>query len=169
MTRLLIPSDCLSIRSDEHAKSLYLSAAKAPRQTAERFATTRPRVARLVDRDLQAVRAAKLPLSRWPGTWPEAISGDQSAGWPPPQGICTERHLRTGHSVARQFSQAAHSTERDLRDQRRTSATARGSRIACHGSGINRPRHCQSGCHRRRYDRVLSRRRRSTVRSGGAE
>ena len=61
MTRLLIPSDYLSIRSDGHSGSIRLSSAKTAPQTAARFAATRPRVARLVDRDLQAVRSAELP------------------------------------------------------------------------------------------------------------
>lgn len=169
MTRLLIPSDHLSIRSDEHSESIRPSPTKTAPQTVERFATTRPYFARLVDRDLQAVRSAELSLSRWSGAWPEAISGDQSAWRASPQGICTKCHLRAGCSMAQQFSPAARCTQRGLRNQRRTPAPTRGSRIDRYGPGIDRPRLCQSGCHCRRHGRVLSRRRRSTVRSGGAQ
>ena len=169
MTRLLIPSDHLSIRSDEPSKPIRPSPAKTAQQTAERFAATRPLVARFVDRDLQAVRSSELSLPRWSGTRPEAISGDQSAWRTSPQRICTKRRLRTGYPVARQLSPAARCTERDLRDQRRTSAPPRGSRIDRHGPGVERPRFCQSGCHRRRYGGVLSRRRRFAVRSGSAQ
>jgi len=167
MIRLSIPSDHLSIRSDEHAKSLHLGPTKAPPQTAERFTAARAPVAGLVDRDLQAMRAAELPLSRRSRTWPETIFGDQPARWPSAQRICTKLRLRAGHSVARQLSPPARGAERDLRDQCRTPATTRGSRIDRHGPGTHRLRLCQSGSHRRRYDRVLSRRRSSTVRSGG--
>ena len=169
MTRLSILSDHLSIRSDEHAKSLHLGPTKAPPQTAERFTAARAPVAGLVDRDLQTVRAAELPLSRRSRTRPETIFGDRPARWPPAQRICTKRRLRAGHPVARQLSPAARGAERDLRDQCRTPATTRGSRVDRHGPGTHRLRLCQSGSHRRRYDRVLSRRRSSTVRSGGAQ
>ena len=169
MTRLLIPSDYLSIRSDEHSQSTRLSPTKPPPQTAERLAPTRPSAAWLVDRDLQEMRPADLSLSRWAGAWPEAISGDQSAWWASAQRICTKCRLRSGHRMARQLSPAARYTQRDLRHQCRTSASPRGSRINLHGPGVNRPRLCQSRCDRRRYDRVLSRRRRSAVGSGGAQ
>lgn len=168
MTRLPIPSDCLSIRSDAHSESIRPSPTKTAWQTAQRFAATRPTVARFIDRDLQAVRSAELSLSRRSGARPEAISGDQSAWRASPQRICTKRRLRPGCPMARQLSPAARGTQRDLRHQCRTSAPARGSRIDRHGSGIDRLRLCQGRCHRCRYDRVLSRGRRSAVRSGGA-
>ena len=168
MTRLLIPSDYFSIRSDEHSQSIRQGTAKTSLQTAERVAAIRPCAAWLVDRDLQEVRSADLSLSRWPGTRPQAIPGDQSAWRASPQRICTKCRLRTGHRMARQLSPAARCIQRDLRHQCRTSASTRGSRIDRHGSGVNRLRLCQSWCHRRRYDRVLSRCRRSTVGSGGA-
>jgi hypothetical protein len=165
----MIRSDYLSIRSDEHTGSFRLRSAKATPQTATGFAAARARAAWLVDRDLQALRSAELPLSRRPRTWPEAISGDQSAWRTSPQRICTKCRLRSGHRMARQLSPAARYTQRDLRHQCRTSASPRGSRIDPHGSGVNRPRLCQSRCDRRRYDRVLSRCRRSAAGSGGAQ
>lgn len=169
MTRLLIPSDYLSIRSDEHSQSIRLSFAKTPSQTTERLATTRPCAARFVDRDLQKMWPTELPLSRWSGTWPQAISGDQSTWRTSPQRIRTKCRLRTGHRMACQLSPAARCTQRGLRHQCRTSPSTRGSGISRHGSGINRLRSCQSRCHRCRHDRVLSRCRRSAVGSGGAQ
>jgi len=165
----MIRSDYLSIRSDEHTGSFRLSSAKATPQTAEGSAATRVRATWLVDRDLQAVRSAKLPLSRWSRTWPEAISGDQSAWRTSPQRVRTKRRRRPGHPVAWQLSPAARCAQRDLRNQCRTPATTRGSRIGCHGPGFNRPRLVTSGCHCRRYDCVLFRRRRSAVQSGAAQ
>jgi hypothetical protein len=169
MSRLLIPSDHLSIRSDEYSQSVRPSAAKTPPQTAGRVATARPSTAWRIDRDLQEMRSADLSLSRWTGAWPEAISGDQSAWRPPSQRICTKCRLRTGRRMARQFSSAARYTQPDLRHQCGTPASTRGSRIDAHGPGVNRPRFSQSRCHRRRYDRVLSRCRRSTAGSGAAQ
>ena len=165
----MIRSDYLSIRSDGHSQSFRPSSAKAPPQTAERLAATRPCAARLVNRDLQEMRPAKLSLSRWSWTRPEAIFGDQSAWRASSQRICTKCRLRTGHRMARQLSPAARYTQRGLRHQCRTSASPRGSRVDPHGPGVNRTRLCQSRRGRRRYDRVLSRCRRSAVGSGGAQ
>lgn len=113
--------------------------------------------------------AADLSLSQWTGAWPEAVSGDQSTWRPPSQRICTKCRLRTGRRMARQLSAAARYTQPDLRHQCGTPASTRGSRIDAHGPGVNRPRFSQSRCHRRRYDRVLSRCRRSTTGSGAAQ
>jgi hypothetical protein len=165
----MILSDYLSIRSDEHTGSLRLSPTKATPQIAAEFAAIRACAAWLIDRDLQAVRSAKLPLSRRPRTWPEAIPGDQSAWRPSSQRVRTERRLRTGHSMAWQLSPAARCAQRDLRNQCGTSASTRGSRIDAHGPGFNWPRLVTSRCHCRRYDCVLSRSRRSTARSGGGQ
>jgi hypothetical protein len=164
----MIRSDHLSIRSDEYTESFRLRSAKATPQTAEGSAATRARATWRVDRDLQAVRSAKLPLSRRSGTWPEAISGDQSAWRTSAQRVRTKRGLRPGRPVAWQLSPAARCAQRDLRDQCRTPATTRRSRIGGHGPGVNWPRLVTSGCHCRRYDCVLSRRRRSAVQSGAA-
>ena len=169
MTRLLIPSDYLPIRSDEHSQFIRLSPSKTPQQAAARLAATRPPAARLVDRDLQEMRPAKLSLSRWSWTRPEAIFGDQSAWRASSQRICTKCRLRTGYRMARQLSPAARYTQRGLRHQCRTSASPRGSRVDPDGPGVNRTRLCQSRRGRRRYDRVLSRCRRSAVGSGGAQ
>ena len=169
MIRLLIRSDYLSIRSDERSESIRPSPAKTAPQIAERFAATRPCVARLVDRDLQAVRSAELSLSRRSGARPEAISGDQSAWRTSPQRLCTKRRLCTDNPMARQLSPATRCIQRDLRDQFITPAPTRGSRIDHHGSSVDRLRLCQSGRHCRRYGRVLSHRRRSTVQSGGGQ
>lgn len=169
MSRLLIPSDHFSIRSDEYSQSVRPGTAKTAPQTAGRVATARSSAAWRVDRDLQEVRSAELSLPRWTGTWPKAISGDQSAWRPPAQRICTKCRLRTGRRMARKLSPAAQHTQRDLCHQCRTSASTRGSRIDTHGPGVNRPRFSPSRCHRRRYDCVLFRRRRSAVGSGGAQ
>jgi hypothetical protein len=164
----MIRSDYLSIRSDEYTGSFRLRAAKATPQTAEESAATRARATWRVDRDLQAVRSAKLPLSRRARTWPEAISGDQSAWRTSPQGVRTKRRLRPGRTVAWQFSPVARHTQRDLRNQCRTPATTRRFRIGRHGPGFKWPRLVTSGCHCRRHDCVLSRRRRAAVPSGAA-
>src|SRR6516164_5980969 len=119
----MIRSDYLSTRSDEHSQSFRPSFATAPPQAAERLAATRPCAAWLVNRDLQEMRPAKLSLSRWSWTRPEAIFGDQSAWRPPSQRICTKCRLRTGYRMARQLSPAARCAQRDLRHQCRTSAS----------------------------------------------
>ena len=162
----LIPSDDLTIRSDEYPGSVSNSSAPASPQIGARPTTARTGVTRVADRDLQALRSAELPLRRRTWTRSETISGDQPAWRATPPRLCAERCLRAGCPFDRQLPQAARGTQRDLCDQHRTSAPSRGSRVDRHGSGPYRPRLRQGGRHPRRHGRVLSRCRRLAVRSG---
>jgi hypothetical protein len=169
MNPLPILSDHLPIRSDEYRQSTHLSAAQTAPQTRAQPASARPGAARFTDRDLQTLRSAELPLRQWAGTRTEAISGDQPAWRTSAQRLRAKCALRAGCGAAGQFAQAARGTQRDLRHQCRTPAPTRGARINRHGPGVGCPRLGQSGCHHRRYGGVLSRRRRSTIRSGAAQ
>jgi hypothetical protein len=166
MNRLLIRSDHLSIRSDGYPKSFAISSTQASSQSGAWPATAREGVTRVANRDLQALWPAKLPLRRWTGTRAEAISCDQSAWRTTAPRLCAERRLRAGRPIDRQLPQAARSSQRDLRDQRRTSASARGSRVDRDGPCARCPRFRQGGRHSRRHGCVLSRCWRLAVRSG---
>jgi len=167
MNRLLILSDYLSIRSDEHPTSIRNCSTQTSPHIIARLASTRAGVTRVADRDLQALRSAELPLRRRAWTRSEAIPGNQPTWRAPPQRLCAERRLRTGWPFDRQFSPAARRTQRDLRDQCRTHATARGSRVNRDGPGPHRLRLHQGGRHSCRHGCVLSRRRRPAIRSRG--
>jgi len=169
MNPLPISSDHLPIRSDEYRRFTNVNPAQTAPQTRARPAPARPGAARFTDRDLQALRSAELPLRQRAGARTEAISGDQPAWRTSAPRLRAKCALRAGREAARQFAQAARGTQRDLRHQCRTPAPTRGTRISRHGSGACRPRLGQSGRHRRRYGGVLSRRRRSTIRSGAAQ
>ena len=166
MNRLLIRSDHLPIRSDGRSESFAISPTQAPSQSGARPATAREGVTRIANRDLQALWPAKLPLRRRPGARTEAIPSDQSAWRTTAPRLCAERRLRAGCSSDRQLSQVARSAQRDLRDQRRASAPARGSRVDRDGPCPRCPRFHQGGRHSRRHGCVLSRCWRLAVRSG---
>ena len=166
MNRLLIRSDHLLIRSDEHSESFPISSTQASSQSGARPATTRQGVTRIANRDLQTLWPAKLPLRRRTWAWAEAISCGQSAWRTAAPRLCAERCLRAGCPFDRQLPQATRRSQRDLRDQRRTSAPARGSRVDRDGPCPRRPRFRQGGRHSRRHGCVLSRCWRLAVRSG---
>lgn len=166
MNRLLIRSDYLSIRSDGHSGSFAISSTKAPSQSGARPATTREGVTRVANRDLQALWPAKLPLRRRTRAWAEAIPGDQSAWRTAAPRLCAERPLRAGCRFDRQLPQATRSSQRDLCDQYRASAPARGSRIDRDRPCPRRPRFRQGGRHSRRHGYVLSHGWRLAVLSG---
>ena len=166
MNRLLIRSDHLSIRSDGRSESFAINPTQAPSQSGARPATAREGVTRVANRDLQALWPAKLPLRRRTVARTEAIPGDQSAWRTTAPRLCAERRLRAGRPIDRKLPQAARSSQRDLRDQRRSSASARGSRVDRDGPCARCPRFRQGGRHSRRHGCVLSRCWRLAVRSG---
>ena len=166
MNRLLIRSDHLSIRSDEYPEPVAIKSTQASSQAGARPATAREGVTRVANRDLQALWPAKLPLRRRTGARTEAIPGDQSAWRTTAPRLCAERRLRAGCSFDRQLPQATRSSQRDLCDQCRASAPARGSRVDRDGPCPRCPRFRQGGRHSRRHGCVLSRCWRLAVRSG---
>ncbi len=167
MNRLLIRSDHLTGRSDCHAGFSSDSAAQTTPQTDARPSSTRAAAARVADRNLQALRATELPLCQRTGTRSEAISGHQSAWRATAPGLRAECRARARRPFDRQPPQSSRSAQRDLRDQRRTAAPARGSRVDRHGPGPCRLRPGQGRRHSCRHGGVLPRRRRLAVPSGG--
>lgn len=167
MNRLLIRSDHLTDRSDRHAGSSSDSAAQTTTQTGARPSPARAAAARVADRNLQALRPAELPLCQRTGTRSEAISGHQSAWRATAPGLRAECRARTRRPLDRQPPQGSRRAQRDLRDQRRTAAPARGSRVDRRGPGPCRLRPGQGRRRSCRHGGVLPRRRRLAVQSGG--
>jgi hypothetical protein len=168
MTRLLIRSDGLVIRSDELSGSFLSGLAQSSPTARARFASDRAAPARHAGRDIQALWSAELPLRQWNRTWPEAVSVNQPARRAAAKGLRAQQCPFAGRPIDRQLPKAAPSARRDLCDQCGTPATTRGSWINRHGPGTRRFRLRQGGRHPRRNGRVLSCRRRPAVRSGGA-
>lgn len=166
MTQVLNLSDCRLILSDEHSRLIFRNSSQTSPSARARPASDRADTARLADRDLQALRAAQLPLCRraWPR--PEAISfHNQSNRRAPTRRLCAECGPRRSLRVPRQLSQIARDAQRDLCDQCRTSAPPRESRLD--GPGRRCPRHRQGGRHPRQHDRILSCWWRPAVQPGG--
>lgn len=166
MNRLLIRSDHLPIRSDGYSKSFAISSPQTSSQSGARPASARKGATRVANRDLQTLWPAKLSLRRRTGAWAKAISCGQSAWRTAAPRLCAERCLRAGCPFDRQLPQATRRSQRDLRDQRRTSAPARGSGVDRDGPSPRCPRFRQGGRHSRRHGCVLSRCWRLAVRSG---
>lgn len=168
MTRLLIRSDRLVIRSDGYPRPFLIRLAQASPAARARLAADRTRPAWHIGRDLQALRSTELPLRRRSGTWTEAISVRQPARGASSQGLRAQRRPFAGCPIDPQLPQVARSARRDLCDQYGAPATTRGYWIDHHGPRTRRFRFHQGGHHSRRHDCILSCRRRPAVRSGGA-
>jgi hypothetical protein len=166
MTRVLTHSDEYLIRSDEHSRFTFNDPTQTSPRTGASTAADRTGAARFAVRDVQALRSAELSLRRRTRARSQTISLHQPAWSTPADRLRAECSERPSRQVPRQLSQSAGHAQRDLRDQRRTAAAARGFRID--GSGRRRSRLRQGGRHPRQYDRILSCRRRLAVRTGGA-
>lgn len=166
MNRLLIPSDHITIRSDEYSGSVSRSSAQTPARPSTPPTPDRATAARLADRDIQALWPAELPLCRRAGTRSEAISGDQSARRSTPQRLCPERFAPACCEFDWQLQQAARCTQRDLCDQHGTPAPAREPRIDRDGPSPLHLRYRKGGRSARRHGCLLSCCWRLTIRSG---
>jgi hypothetical protein len=168
MNPCLIRSDRFVIRSDKYPGSFRTCPTQAPPPAGARLAADRTRPARHIGRDLQALRAAELPLRRRTRARSKAVFIDQPARRTAAKGLCAQWRPPAGRSIDRRLPQAARHPPRDLRDQHGTPAATRGSGVARHGSGPRRLRLRQGGRHPRRHGCVLPCRRRPAVQSGGA-
>src|SRR5271154_4244360 len=129
MNQALIRSDRSLIRSDEPTDTLRSCLAQTPPPIGEQLAADRTSAAWHIGRELQALWSPKLSLCRWTRTWSEALSVHQPAWWSTTTGLRTQRRACAGRRVNRQLPQDARDAQRDLRDQRRTPAATRGSRV----------------------------------------
>src|ERR1700737_1782365 len=144
MTQVLNLSDYYLILSDEHSRIGICSSSQASPPPCAPPASDRTDTARLADRDLQTLRAAQLPLCRRNWAWPQAISfHNQSNRRASARRLRAECGSRRSLRVPRQLPQIARDTQRGLRDQCRTSAPPRESRLD--GPSRRCPRHRQGG------------------------
>jgi hypothetical protein len=167
MTRVLNLSDYPVILSDEYSKSAIHNPAQTSPPARTRPAFDRTDAARVADRDVQALRTAQLPLCRRTRARPQAISVHNQSNWGASAGrLRTERNPHPSRRVPRQLPQGARGAQRDLRNQCRTSAPARESRLDASDRCSSRLR--QGGHHRRQHDRSLSCCWRPVVKPGGS-
>jgi hypothetical protein len=155
MSNLQNQSDIDLIRSGRHGKHFLCSPSQTSPPTHAWPATNRADRPRLADRNLQALRANRLPLRRWTRARPQAISIDGRANWRASTArLCAECNLPPSRRVSWQLPQATGDAQRDLRDQCRASASPRESRLD--GSGCRSPGVSRGGRHHRQHDRILS-------------
>ena len=156
MTQPLNQSDSNLIRSGCHEQRFFRGSTQAPPSASARLATAREDHTRVTNRDLQALRSIQLPLQQWPWARTQALfvySGPNRR--PPTAWLRAKRSLSASRQFSCQLPRAKGDAQRDLRDQRRASASPRGSRL--NGAGCRNPRFNQGGHHHRQYDRILSR------------
>lgn len=166
MTRPLILSDGLSKQADESPGPFHLRLARTPPPAGAGCAPDRAGDAWDVERRLQALRSALLPLCRRSGSRTQALSLGQSARRTAPQGLCTQRRRWTRRSVHQQLARLARCARRDLRHQHRAFATPRESWIDRHGSRARPVRLDTGGRYSCRHGYGLPRRR-SAAHCGG--
>ena len=159
MTRPLTPSDDLPKRSDDSQEPFCHSLAQTTTPTGAGGAVYRRGDARHIERGLQTLRSAQLPLCRRPGPRAEALPVCQPSRRLAPQRLYTQRRCGPRHSMHQQLAQVARYPRRNLRDQYRAHPTPRGSWIDHDGSCIHPVRLNTGGCHSCRHGRGLSRRR----------
>jgi hypothetical protein len=167
MTRPLILSDNFTKRSDEPQESLSHGLAQATASTGAGGAFDRAGDARHVERGLQALRSAQLPLCRRPGPRAQALSICQPTRQLATQRLCTQCRLWPRRRVHQQLAQVARNPGRNLRDQYGAYATPRGSWVDHDGCCIHSVRLSRGGCHSGRHGCGLSRRRRPAAPCGG--
>lgn len=167
MTRVLNLSDNQVIRSDEYSKSVIRNPAQTSPPARTRPAFDRTDAARVTDRDVQALRTAQLPLCRRTRARPQAISVHNQSNRGASAGrLRAECSPRPSRRVPRQLPQGARGAQRDLRNQCRTSAPPRESRLDASERCSSRLR--QGGRHPRQHDRGLSGWWRPAVKPGGS-
>jgi len=158
-------SDQLLQWSDCRERHLVSRPPRASSPAPRRDAGPRSLAAGFIGREIQALRSARLSLRQRPGPWTEALSVDQHDRPAAADGLCAECRIRRSQRVPRQLPQGSRHAERDLCDQRRTSAAPRSARL--NGLGRRLPRLRQGGRHHRQHDRILSCCRRPAARTGG--
>jgi len=162
MSRTLrVSSDPLFRRSANCEEHIIRGAAQAAREAPARPASARTPAARFAAREVQALRTARLSLRQrsWPR--PQALFVDQHDKSTSTNRLRAKRRFQQSQRVPRQLPQSARCAQRDLRHQHRAFAPPRGTRL--NGSGHRRTRLNQGGRHSRRYGRILSCCRHSTV------
>jgi len=155
---------CL-IRSAQHEKPFRRVITQTPPAADPGSAPNRADHTRITHRDIQALWACGLPLRRRPRARTQAIfvHGRSNRRTRTPR-LCAERDLPPSRRVSGQLSQTPADAQRDLRDQRRASASPRKPQLD--GSGDRSTRLCQGGRHHRQHDRILSRCGRSAAECG---
>jgi hypothetical protein len=167
MTQVLNLSDYHLILSDDHSSFVIHGPTQTPPPAGKRPPSDRTDTTRFADRDLQALRSTQLPLCRRTWARSQAISfHNQSSRRAPTGRLRAECSPRRSSQVPRQLSQNARGAQRDLRDQCRTSAPSRESRLDGPGRRCSRLR--QGGRHPRQHDRILSCWWRRAVQAGGS-
>ena len=122
-----IVSDQLYTWSDEHTNRTSCCATQTPQCPCASDATRSIYPARLFNREIQAMRQAGMQMCRWSRTWTQVLSFGELSGPAAADGLRAPRGLWASFGVSRQLSADARDSGRDLRDQPRVVASARGT------------------------------------------
>jgi hypothetical protein len=122
-----ILSDQLYTWSDEHTNRTSCCATQTPQCPCASDAARSIYPARLFNREIQAMRQAGMQMRRWAWTWPQVLSFGELSGPAAPDGLRAPRGLWANFGFSRQLSSDARDPGRDLQDQPRVVASARGT------------------------------------------
>jgi hypothetical protein len=122
-----ILSDQLFTWSDEHTNRASCSATQTPPCPCASDAARSIYPARLFNREIQAMRQARMQMCRWARTWTQVLSFGELSGPSAADGLRAPRGLWASFGVSRELSSDARDSGRDLRDQPRVVAPARGT------------------------------------------
>lgn len=145
MKAVVISSDQLHDWSVRVGYVRIIGAAQATSRAATAASLSQVNLARLAHRAIQALWQVGLQLHARTRAWSEVLLVRQSFWYAPGDGVRAVGVSSASNLARRQPSTRASNTRRDLRDQSRTLAKTRGTRIERHGVTSQR------GCRRRCY------------------
>jgi hypothetical protein len=127
MTSPRILSDQLFTWSDRRGRKIHIRVEKAPPGTSAQTSLPDRHPARLSYRTLQALWQAGLQMRE--GSWsrPQVLPVCELSPYTPANGVRTARVLPADQEVSYELSARSRDLRRDLRDQSRTAAQARGA------------------------------------------
>ncbi len=122
-----IVSDQLYTWSDGHTNRTSCCATQTPRCPCASDAARSIYPARLFNREIQAMRQARMQMCRWARTWAQILSFGELSRFATSDGLRAPRGVWASFGVSCQLSSDARDSGRDLRDQPRVVASARGT------------------------------------------
>ncbi len=125
-------SDQLFTWSDEHTHGTCCCTSQTPQRPCAPAAAPSIYPAWLSNRAIQAMRQAGMQMCRWSQAWAQVLSVGELSGPASPDGLRAPGGSWTGFGVSCQLSANARDSGRDLRDQPRVAAPARGALTRLH-------------------------------------
>lgn len=134
-----ILSDQLYTWSDEYTNRTSCCASQTPQRPCASAAAPSIYPARLFNREIQAMRQARMQMCRWSRAWTQVLSFGELSGPASTDGLRASGGSWTGFGVSRQLSADTRDSRRDLRDQPRVAASPRSALTRLHEPLASRP------------------------------